>query len=213
MIDDEYQKAKLLMYEIIKNIPMYSKTDSEYQLKVFTYIYIQLASMMEYDDDAYKCLRSNYCEYDRDYIIRPASDIRALARGKALCSGFSEVLNTVLKLVKIDAIRVTAQENHSWNQVCLDGVWYNCDLTNDYCFINVQLKCPVFLKSNSDFYSFKKYEIFSKYNLCEVSISNEKQEQLISEAITYKKDILINKEERNESVIDCRTYKLVKKKY
>lgn len=63
-----------------------------------------------------------------------------LVEGKGVCSGIASALETVLQNAGLDAVacggwantKPTAGDAHQWNQVKVDGQWYNLDLTNDY---------------------------------------------------------------------------------
>ena len=64
----------------------------------------------------------------------------AIYEKKASCHGYSELLNLALNNVGINSISIIGDykkknhpqhEGHAWNQVKIDGVWYNCDLTWD----------------------------------------------------------------------------------
>ncbi len=90
------------------------------------------------------------------------------------------------KLVVVQELLIGS---HAWNQVQLDGVLYNCDLTNDADFILEGLKLPFFLKSNADFGQ-GDYNRYSKYppngkgpafEIATVTISDEMQEKLVEE--------------------------------
>lgn len=206
----EYEKAELIINDIINNIPLYDKTQPGYEKRLFTYIYVKLSTLLEYDDKACELIEANLGGYNRDKaldeIIYPASDLRALARGKALCSGFAVILKEVLSRVGIKSIIVLMKEEHEWNQVYLDGIWYNCDLTNDYDFILSNLKCPYFLQSNNDNPNFKKYQPTVPYMECLVTISEKEQEQLIEEALSY-----VNKKEEKEEIVEKLSESLPKK--
>ena len=62
----------------------------------------------------------------------------ALRDRKATCSGYSELLSLMLDRVGIKSIVLEGEsyingirEGHAWNQVRINGKWYNCDLTWD----------------------------------------------------------------------------------
>ena len=83
---------------------------------------------------------------------------------------------------------INSYGSHAWNQVCLDGVYYNCDLTNDADFILECAKLPHFLKSNEELGEGEKNRFFRyppKYpdmvEEAKESVSDEFQEQLINE--------------------------------
>lgn len=57
----------------------------------------------------------------------------ALVDGVAVCDGYSMALDLLCYLSGIDCVRVTgfAGEGHAWNKVCINGSWYNIDVTWD----------------------------------------------------------------------------------
>ena len=178
-----------LIEEIVTSIPNYSKDDDNYELKVFSYIYVKLSYMLEFDYYAAELVDTHLSGFDREMahenIIAPASDPRCLVKGKGLCSGFSRALQIILSKLNIESVLVFS-ETHVWNQVCLDGTWYNCDLTKDHEFVREGLKCPYFLKSNNDNSNMKEYKsVREGYHDCPTTISDEIQEKLIEEARGY----------------------------
>lgn len=99
--------------------------------------------------------------------------------------------------------------SHAWNQVELDGVLYNCDLTNDADFILGGLKLPFFLKSNADF-GHGDYNRYSKYppngkgptfEIATVTISDEIQEKLIEEQKELIQQQKVLKEQELKAVL------------
>lgn len=57
-----------------------------------------------------------------------------LVDGKAICVGYATILHEALKRVGVKSqivIGVNANEGHAWNQVQIDGKWYNADATWD----------------------------------------------------------------------------------
>lgn len=57
----------------------------------------------------------------------------ALVNGKALCQGYAQAFSLLCGRAGIDNCYVIgyANEAHMWNKVCLDGQWYNVDVTWD----------------------------------------------------------------------------------
>ena len=203
---DLYQSSYEIIDEIINEMPSYSKDDGDYEFKIFSYIYARLSSMLVYDDYASEVASLSLGGFDRerayDSIVYPASDLRVLCRGKALCGGFAKALSVTLEKVGIKSVEVKAEGKHVWNQVYLDGKWYNCDLTNDYDFVNAGLNCRYFLKSNADCPNFKKYDVISEYKECDESISDEKQEELLTEAVSYVNELKRKKEAEELAVME-----------
>ena len=196
---EDYDKAEEIVNIIINNIPSYDVNDPNYELKVFTYIYVQLSTMLKYDEEAAK-IKGSLFGFDAEeiypYKVYPREDIRGLVSGKLICTGFAEVLSYVLHKVNIDSIKVSgvsSTSGHVWNQVKLDGIWYNTDLTADSHRIVAGLKCRDFLVSNEDCTCYKEYDVKEEHNDCNKTVSDEMQEKLINEALT--KVIIITKNE------------------
>ncbi|MDD5924398.1 MAG: transglutaminase domain-containing protein [Clostridia bacterium] len=93
------------------------------------------------------------CVYDEDAIDtktdwQPFCLYGAIVNGRAICGGYAYATQYLLRLVGIDAVSVTGtgkEELHMWNQVNIDGLWYNLDVTwNDsgdvtrYDYFNVK---------------------------------------------------------------------------
>lgn len=56
----------------------------------------------------------------------------ALVGGVAICQGYSLAYSYLLSLVGIDSEYVESDSmNHAWNKICIDGDYYNVDLTWD----------------------------------------------------------------------------------
>ncbi len=191
-------KAEIILDDIIKGIPEYCR---ENQMKLFTYIYYKVACMLEYDEYAAKLIGMNLGGFDRERaeecIIRPASTIECIKRGKGVCSGYANVLYYLLNKVGIPTKIIIAKSIHEWNQVFINGKWYNCDLTNDRDFIVQGLKCPHFLTSNSDDCNYTLRPPTSEFNECNETISDELQEQLIDEVRAY-----FELQQKNQSIED-----------
>jgi len=193
---DIFKKIKQKMSEYTKNVPKVSNDDPDKEKKIFTYIYERIAKNISYDERV-----AGWCGlsgYDRDMAevsIERASNLEGLLEDRVLCAGYSEILRNMLSEVGIDALYIsggpktmgeamtTNSSSHAWNQVNLDGKWYNCDITNDADFILEGLKLPHFLKSNDEFTRYKKFPCKdpSKIQESTESISEEKQEELIEE--------------------------------
>lgn len=98
----------------------------------------------------------------------------ALYYKKAVCSGYSRLLNYLLKKANINTrliIGFSDVSGHAWNTVKVYDKWYNTDVTwddeGDY------MGTTYFLKSNK---GFKNHDIFSN-----VYGSNFNQEEILSE--------------------------------
>lgn len=191
---NKFIKTKQAVDDFFIDMPEVPLHVSDRELKIFSYIYTKLAYLIKYDENAVKA--SNAVGYERD-MLEDVLDNAANAYGglilnTALCSGYSDTLKVLLESQGIKCKEIgggsrTRGEkggSHAWNQVFLDGKWYNCDLTNDCDFILEDLQAPYFLKNNVDF---KRYEQYPPHNPEIVeqaidTISLELQEDLINNA-------------------------------
>lgn len=136
-----------------------------------------------------------------------------LLYGTAVCAGYAEIVRNIMPFFGIEAPYIRgSKENsttgHAWNQVLLDGVWYNADLTwardelvkfdssnyllqddktfntGDYNYINAKGEPKHKDLQRHDIYS----ELRSKEEKCESSVSPADQRefgQIDEEGITY----------------------------
>lgn len=157
--------------------------------KIFTYLYTKLAYHIDYDERASEsCSLSGY-DYDASEHLRTKASnlVGGLLNRKSICSGYSEILRNILAEVGIDCLYISGRNgigrtggSHAWNQVKLDGKWYNVDLTNDRDKIVEGRECKHFLKSNKNFTRYEKYEVKSdRLENCEEDVPNP--EELLEE--------------------------------
>lgn len=205
---DDFIKIKQTIKKIKEDVPNIPVDDPDREKKIFSYVYTRLAYMINYDTFALE--RSNVTGYQREMLedrLAEARSMHGLIRRISLCSGYSNILLTVLNEFNIEATYVRGgpktrgeaklmpNGSHAWNQVKLDNKWYNCDLTNDHDFILAGLKLPLFLKSNADFNRYEKYPVSEPYNQCDTSLSDQEQEKLISDSIAYVEQIRLRDEQ------------------
>lgn len=91
------------------------------------------------------------CEYDYSSVLSDASytPYGCLARGTAVCQGYSLAFKLLFNRVGIRCLYVVSKDmNHSWNLVQLDGSWYHVDATWDDSSSDPHL---FFLRSDASF--------------------------------------------------------------
>ena len=151
---EEYNLVYNSAKKIISTI---KKDDSEY-IK-FIKIYYALARM-DYDFEELERIKD-----DMYSPIHGAGSLYAgLIKNKVVCRGYANILNYLLKMVGIESKRINGYATddvnnlkgyeHAWNQVKINGVWYNCDLTADANLIkqgNNPFNLPFCLKSDEEF--------------------------------------------------------------
>lgn len=101
--------------EFLKTI---EPTDSDYEkeLKIHNYLCENVIYPIEYGEDYHFNIYG------------------ALVKGSAVCEGYSRAFQYLCRQVEIPCILVTGSsksEGHMWNQVKIEGKWYNIDLTWD----------------------------------------------------------------------------------
>ena len=186
---------KRQMEKFLKGCPYKDFRNPNTEKEIFAYIYTKLAYWASYDDLA-RDVNSYKPEfktlYASDYL-QSASNLEGVMIGKSgLCSGFAETLRNLLAERGIESKFVSGWKKeekgsgdsvgHAWNQVKLDGQWYNCDITCDRKFITQGLIAPKFLKSNSEFSNYYKYpeRISANIEKTGSSVSAQIQGNLIS---------------------------------
>lgn len=191
---NEFIQTKEAVIDFFKDMPNISKDTLNREMLIFSYVYTKLSQLVKYDDLAVKAsMSTGYARDMAEHLLDNAANAYGgLVLNTALCSGYSDTLKVLLESQGIKCKEIgggsrTRGEkggSHAWNQVCLDGKWYNCDLTNDCDFILEGLQAPYFLKNNVDF---KRYEQYPPHNPEIVeqaidTISLELQEELINNA-------------------------------
>lgn len=72
----------------------------------------------------------NNTEYDQTNKNKSHTAYTLITTGKAICGGYSDIMSIYLNTLGIQNYKITS-ENHIWNLVNLDGVWYHLDMTWD----------------------------------------------------------------------------------
>lgn len=115
---NERQKTLLEKYkEVLSSNTSSDNTQYENELAIHDY----LVSNITYENTQSDSSRS-YNAYD------------ALINQKAVCSGYAECFKTFMDMLGIENTTVTGtanNQNHIWNEVCLDGQYYHVDVTWD----------------------------------------------------------------------------------
>jgi len=107
-LSDEQLKAK----NIVDNIITASMSDFDKALAIHDWLTFNI-------------------DYDNSYSVRTVSD--TLAKKVAVCEGYAKTFKMMAELAGLEAEIVTGNANgpHAWNQVKINGTWYNVDVTWD----------------------------------------------------------------------------------
>lgn len=103
--------------EVLDLIIKPDMTDYEKELAIHDYIVVHC--------------KYGYVNDSKDYAYRAYG---ALVQNNAVCNGYAEAMALLMSCVGIENKIVTGtadDELHAWNQVCLDGNWYQVDATWD----------------------------------------------------------------------------------
>ncbi|MBQ9609368.1 MAG: hypothetical protein IJV15_08000 [Lachnospiraceae bacterium] len=123
----------------------------------------ELAESLKCDNDydtiqtVHDYLVENF-KYDNRTIFKNHTDIEGFRDGEMVCSGYSLAAYYLLNSVGINTRVITGYggggsnytENHMWNMVELEGLWYNMDITWDDTESR-NINYTYFLKSDKDF--------------------------------------------------------------
>ena len=108
-------------------------------MMTYDHLYIVKQNQAKYDrfhtNDSLQEAKKKYKEKMEKIRKNPAGLYGGLVDGKAICAGYALILHEALKYTGIKSLYVTGCQlgvsGHAWNQVQIDGKWYNCDPTWD----------------------------------------------------------------------------------
>ena len=169
---ETYKKCRKEIDEILNGI---SSNDKKSEKKYFAEIVKKLAERISYDFEFLKDLRDGK-KITRQRREKAENLVGGLLENTCVCAGYAEILKQVcacanIEVEYISGAPIKGKDGHAWNQVKLDGNWYNVDLTWDRDVIINNGIPRFFLKSYEDF-GHNDYR-FEKKHDCKQSISIE----------------------------------------
>ena len=91
--------------------------------------------IMDITDYDYKALRDMESSYSRYTNISCHNLYGMLDDGLLVCDGYAVTVNFMLSYFGMDSFAVRYNTgyrmSHIWNKVCVDGIWYNLDMTTE----------------------------------------------------------------------------------
>ena len=196
----------------------YSKVDSialnfpKKKYKSFTEIAGPLTSNLETEQEKFRVIFkwiTNNISYS--YSNKSPDPKKALKKGKAVCSGYSNLLKVMCNSVGIECEVITGfsktvesdinkqlkKTDHAWNSVKLNGKWYLVDATWAWGYQNEKKKFikeydETYFLADNEFFNKKHYPKEKKWLLSEkeVSKSNFKKSPIFhSNYLTFKIEI------------------------
>lgn len=170
-----------------------------FNLKEFTLIENKLLKFKEKigngGSELYRFLRAYYIigknidyafniDGDPDRLCKAHSLKGAIIERRAVCEGYAETLSQLLNLLNIKNKCVTGKNKfekttrrHVWNQVMIDGKWYNCDITNDAVNIKEKRKLESCLVGDQDLILYEAVSNNAEKCLETYSPRNDKEER------------------------------------
>lgn len=150
---EKIRKARMAYREISGDIPA-MKLELE---QTVTELSEELSQLEDYE----KALEIHdyiieKCTYEIDYNDGlGATAYGCLINGSAHCEGYAKAFDCLAKASGLESIVVTGVtdegENHAWNQVKIDGEWYNCDVTWDDTDTDGDIRHTYFLVEDEKF--------------------------------------------------------------
>lgn len=176
---ETYKRCRTAIDELLDGIDLSENPDEpDREKRIFGEVIKRLADHISYDYETLKKLDDETAT-DEEKIMC-ASMIGGLINKTCVCSGYAEVVRNVFACCGIEVRYISGnnvdpeKKGHAWNQIKLDGVWYNMDLTWDRDRI-VAGEMPYYLlMSDRTFAGHNEYDIKEcKKEQCNETVSYE----------------------------------------
>lgn len=179
----EYVYIRDTLDSVVEDIDM-----NESDIDKFATVYMRLADSISYDHDATKCGTSAEAQYYNKVKNSSRNLLNGLKDGKCVCAGYADILRNALALVGVDS-RINSglmdknnpNSGHAWNQVKIDGKWYNTDLTFDRRKGNAQKTNFEFMLMGQE--EFKKDHQYTKTQGIEYAEKNGYDRRKLNKAL------------------------------
>ncbi len=156
-----------------------------------------------------------------DYLVRTCTYIESdesglsstsygcLVNKKANCEGYAKAFSVLCAKEGVETALVTGVadgENHAWNQVKVDGKWYNIDVTWDDTDISGDMRRMYFLCDDDEFYRTHQpdKELFEPFPCGEEGGSYYKLNGYFAETIDEAKEIILRELRAGENEIELK---------
>lgn len=161
-LGNPYNRNEILQLLNIMESMKENTKDCNEDIDKFLPVYKSIGMHADYDNSGNK-ESEEYIE-GNEKLTRSLRGV--LLQGRAVCAGYAHALYVCLNYIGVEASYVGGEifdnknnslGGHAWNQVKIQGEWYNCDLTWDKDGIRKKgiLKCC--LKSDEEFDKGKSY--------------------------------------------------------
>lgn len=192
---ETYKKCVGVIDELLDGIEFEQQSDAPDREKIiFAQVIKRLANHISYDHETVKKQRERTASKEETKICRNLEG--GLLNKTCVCAGYAEIVRNVFSCCGIEVRYISGnninegETGHAWNQIKLDGIWYNMDLTWDRDRI-VEEEVPLFLlKSDEDFLEHAEYDIKScKREKCTKTVSHQDLRWYLYEKLEIPKPI------------------------
>lgn len=196
----EIVALKEVVEELLDGIDLEDKNSPRREEKIFEQITKRLAKHIKYDYNEIKKEKQgeklekklsnpNMSEEKRAKMkyklkrmnldktkITARNSSGGLLYGKSVCSGYADIAKNVFSCVGIECRKIGGSDKsgagHAWNQIKIDGKWYNMDLTWDRDKVCRGYPARWILKSDEQFKDHSAYKIdsWSPVEKCDTNI-------------------------------------------
>ena len=145
---DTYKKLRMEIDTLVQEI------EGNSDIEKFLEIYKRIGNKISYDHEN---MDRTQDEDDTIYMggYTPAHNLKGgLLNNTCVCEGYSKILKQALSCVDIECKYIVGEgesKHHAWNQVKIDGKWYNVDLTWDSERIQGNRALDYCLQSDEEF--------------------------------------------------------------
>lgn len=110
-----------------------------------------------------------HTEYDYTYTADTAYDL--VVNGKGTCSAYALVYKDAMDKLGIDCtVVIDDDKSHAWNQIVVDGKWYNVDVTWDVNYSRDGVSDYTFFMKSDDFFKTNQHNNWSSKNVCNANL-------------------------------------------
>lgn len=103
--------------------------------------------------------------YDYTYSSYTIYDL--LVNGKGTCNSYSLTYKAVMDKLGIDCVVVIQDDRaHAWNQINIDGKWYNVDVTWDVNYTKESDPDSTFFMKSDDYFKTTMHHSWTSSNVC-----------------------------------------------
>ena len=160
---ETYKECRHVIEELMEGIDYESESNETDREKIlFGKIIKRLANHMSYDYVTSKKLDDGTATEEEK--INCANMIGGLLNNTCVCSGYAEIVRNVFPCYGIETRYISGnninpnEAGHAWNQIKLDGIWYNMDLTWSRDAIIAENFTTYLLRSDKDFYGHDEFD-------------------------------------------------------